>query len=49
MAPNTSFLLHHEERPLPAPLRCRIVVNEAWASASGLQKSIEDWIVRVSQ
>jgi len=49
MAPKTSFLLHQEERPLPAALSCRIVVKEAWASASRLRKWIEVWIAVVSQ
>ena len=34
----TSFLLHQEERPLPAALSCRIVVKDALASAKRLRK-----------
>ena len=49
MAPKTNFLWHQEERPFPVVLSCRSVVKEARASASSLQKWIEDWITGVSQ
>jgi len=42
MAPKTNFLLHQEERPLPAALSCQIEVKEALASASRLRKCTKE-------
>jgi len=49
MVPKTNFVLHAEERPLPAALSCRIEEKEAWAGACPLPKWIEDLIAGVSQ